>query len=525
MMRGRLGTIGKLAGGTAMALALGGCMVADYASPGYGYAPPPRASYDGPRGAAWGMDAYYPIDQADGFASAIGASPPDYSFRFDQADAWAWVGLSGELLLMERARDGDLQYYFAARSATPYLIRDGDFSYAFDGRELVAVFGPDGQMIGDGSKAGDRRTAAWLLDRARGAFAASRQRRWDNRTARSWSDSYGIDFVLNSGWGWWRGQPGWNGYSRYDDDYYARRDYERRHRHDHADRYRDWHRRGHRGSPPAYTPPVVTEVPHTRPRLGDPAGPIMSADGRDGPREGMGGGGQGGGTRPGRGDPDPVIVQPQGPIAATPVPPSIVTPSRSDESAGRDGIRRHPRPIPGEPGMERRVREDEAVTISPQSEAMQSDAARQRELGRLREIERQRAAVEAAQLREEEGRVRAEMERSRAQALEQAGRAEQVRAEREQRQAQYEQSRAWEEQRRIDEGRRQQGEQPRYEAPRVETPPPPAPRVAPRWENVAPPTPQAAPPPPPRSAPEPEPAPQPRHERPHRVDSGDERPD
>ncbi|MEQ1689051.1 MAG: hypothetical protein ABL874_10800, partial [Sphingopyxis sp.] len=509
----------KLAGGTALALALNACVVADYGN-GPGYASPrPSSSYE-PRRAPVFNDAYYTIDQADGFASAIGSSPPDYSFRYGRNDAWMWNGVRGESLIMESGQRGDVQYYFQPRGSLPYLIRDeDDISYGFDRGYLVAVFGPDGTIIADGSKASDRDYAEQLLGRARELLFASQRRGWDSRSARSWSSSFGIDFILNSGWGGgWRGQPGWNPYSRYDDDYYYWRQQEWYRRHDHGDRYRDWYRRGGRNAPPVYAPPVYTETPHTRPVLGDSAGPIMDAGGRDGPREGLGG--------------DialpPALVPPTHVQPDAPVPPQIAVDPRTieDPRVSEEPLRRRPRPIPNEGAVERVRPQNEVISVDPQPGSAPTDMGRQQEFGRQREAARQRQVIEDQQLREEQSRVQAEMERSRQQGLEQAGRTERERGARDDAQAQYEQSRVWEEQRRIEERDRQLAEQdqqrqaneaelrryqapqveaPRYQAPQAEAPQVEAPRYqapqaeqpryeAPRVESSPPPPPQTAPP-------------------------------
>jgi|CXWL01.1.fsa_nt_gi hypothetical protein len=547
-MRGTLSKMSKLAGGTALALALNACVVADYGN-GPGYASPrPSSSYE-PRRAPVFNDAYYTIDQADGFASAIGSSPPDYSFRYGRNDAWMWNGVRGESLIMESGQRGDVQYYFQPRGSLPYLIRDeDDISYGFDRGYLVAVFGPDGTIIADGSKASDRDYAEQLLGRARELLFASQRRGWDSRSARSWSSSFGIDFILNSGWGGgWRGQPGWNPYSRYDDDYYYWRQQEWHRRHDHGDRYRDWYRRGGRNAPPVYAPPVYTETPHTRPVLGDSAGPIMDAGGRDGPREGLGGGI----ALP------PALVPPTHVQPDAPVPPQIAVDPRTieDPRVSEEPLRRRPRPIPNEGAVERVRPQNEVISVDPQPGSAPTDMGRQQEFGRQREAARQRQVIEDQQLREEQSRVQAEMERSRQQGLEQAGRTERERGARDDAQAQYEQSRVWEEQRRIEERDRQLAEQdqqrqaneaelrryqapqveaPRYQAPQAEAPQVEAPRYqapqaeqpryeAPRVESSPPPPPQTAPPPPPPQVDTP-PPPQ-RHQRPQNVDDGNERPD
>lgn len=502
---------------------LSACAVADYStSPGYNS--PQRSGYDAPRRPAFN-NAYYTIDQADGFASAIGSSPPDYSFRFGRVDAWAWVGVSGETLLMESGQAGDIQYYFQRNGSLPYLIRDeDDVSYGFDRGNLIAIFGPDGSIVDDGNKAADHMYADRLLERARELLFASTRRGWDNRSARSWTSSFGINFILNSGWGGgWRNQYGWDPRSRYDDDYYYWRQEEWRRRHDHGNRYRDWHRRGGRNAPPAYSPPAYTETPHTRPVLGDRAGPIMDAGGRGGPREGYG---SGGGENPAIAMP-PAIVPPSG--DAPPLigrgggdPPPIIVDPRVDD----DMPRRRPRPMPSVgggdvAGAERPRPQNGVIATDRQPDAMPTDAGQQMELGRLREMERQRQAreeqqlrnaiaAEQAQLRAEEGRVQAEIAQSRAHALEQAGQRDRGRD-----------GDGYAPQRERGRDVMEQREEPRYEAPRYE---------APRYEAPPPPPPQPqAAPPPPASAPAPpqveSPPPPPQQESPQRVYGENERPD
>ncbi len=291
-----------MAAAVAGAMALGGCVTAPL-SDDLGYAPPSPASpasgwrenYSGggknddrgygspPRRSGYesqpanGIAAYYWIDQADGFANAIGSAPPDYNFRFARGDAWAWIGLSGETLLMETTADGTIQYYFEPRSATPYLIRDGYRSYGFDGRYLVAIYDNRGNLIGDGRRERDSYDAQQLQRRGRDILSASQRRNWDGRTARYWADSFGFDYIINSGWaGGWRNQPGWYDYDRSFESrrHYRRLDEELYWRRHYRDQFRDWHRHGGGNAPPN-----MAEPPHTQPVLGDPAGPIMSIDG------------------------------------------------------------------------------------------------------------------------------------------------------------------------------------------------------------------------------------------------------
>ena len=61
--------------------------------------------------------AYYWIDQADSYAQALGNSPPDFTFDCDGINCWAWVSRAGEVLIVEPARNGVLQYFFAPQQS------------------------------------------------------------------------------------------------------------------------------------------------------------------------------------------------------------------------------------------------------------------------------------------------------------------------------------------------------------------------------------------------------------------------
>ena len=56
---------------------------------------------------------------ADSLAEAIGDGPPDYTFRYDGIDSWAWATRGGETLIVEPGRDGVVQYYYRGRSSAP----------------------------------------------------------------------------------------------------------------------------------------------------------------------------------------------------------------------------------------------------------------------------------------------------------------------------------------------------------------------------------------------------------------------
>lgn len=231
---------------------------------------------------------YALIDTADGFAGAIGSAPPDFGFRFAGHDGWLWRGLDGEVLILEQVTGGDVQYFFAAGEDAPYLIREANRSFAYRGDRLATVHDDSGQIIGYGDNPADRRDAATLFERGREIFAAATPRSdngryaanydngyggWDSYWASNWASSFGISFILNDGWGAWRGDPYYRDY--HDRYYYDRRYRERRWRHDGGEHFRRW-RNGNRRNPP---PAAPTPPPLTSAQPGNPDGPIMAEPG------------------------------------------------------------------------------------------------------------------------------------------------------------------------------------------------------------------------------------------------------
>lgn len=257
------------------------------------------------------IDDYRWIDTADGLARAIGSAPPDFTFRFDGREAYAWVSNEGEMLIVEPSPLGVIQYFYLPRAAAPYLVRDVYESYAFEGPRLVAWFDATGQLMMDTPSSRSEDRAIALHRRGREIQAASYQRRWDSEVAASYSSQVFLGYgfgAYDSGWAgsWhphWRDRPEWR--DRRD----RRRDYERerrraerlederRARDDHARRFDGWRRGGRRGAPPTLLPtpePGVTEPADTpaeplrRPwpgRLegGDPIQPIRIEPRRDRP--------------------------------------------------------------------------------------------------------------------------------------------------------------------------------------------------------------------------------------------------
>ncbi len=276
--------------------ALSGCMTVPVSDSGNGvyrpapvtYAPvAPRIRYvpaDYRTGFA-PASAYVWIDDADGFAQAIGDAPPDYTFRFDGRDAWAWVSQVGEAMIIERSAEGIVQYYFAPNAAAPYLVRDIYDSYGFDGPDLAVIYDSRGGVVTTEPSLRTLATAERLLDRGRAIRGAALDRRWDRDSASYWSGQSFAGYAFGDSYarGWsgswqpvWRERRDWQDErARHRDREVRRRlDDEHRARVDHGRRFREWRRRGAPDAPPAMAPvpvpPPVVSPPAATPRPGRP---------------------------------------------------------------------------------------------------------------------------------------------------------------------------------------------------------------------------------------------------------------
>ena len=297
-MMGKNNRATLLAGTLGTALLVSGCMmpVADPAPlppPVYdkrpvddGFwraAPPPPIWVDSAPGSAERaedadpIDDYRWIDTAEGLARAIGSAPPDFTFRFDGREAYAWVSNEGEMLIVEPSPLGVIQYYYTPRAAAPYLVRDVYESYAFNGPTLVAWYDAQGQLMMDTPSPRSEDRAVALHRRGREILAASYQRRWDSEAAVSYSSQVFLGYgfgAYDSGWagGWqphWRDRPEWRERRERRRDYERERRRaerlaeERRARDDHSRRFDGWRRGDRREPPPAMMP--VQDAPATVP--------------------------------------------------------------------------------------------------------------------------------------------------------------------------------------------------------------------------------------------------------------------
>ncbi|MBS0480267.1 MAG: hypothetical protein JSR79_13345, partial [Proteobacteria bacterium] len=306
------------------------------APPVYVAAPPaqpasPPAAYD--------VSLYRYIDDADALLDTVGASPPDYAFRFDGIDCWAWALSGGDMVLAEPVGDHYRFYAFGPGDLYPFFIGDRDYSYGFAERAaLAAVYDGDARLVQWSGSDMIIRDAVFLSERGRMMKLAAARRTQVN--ASDWASALFYFGDIELRFGDWRSQPGWSryrsgpGYRRHR-DWRDRLDGETARRRDRADRFDQWRRDGYRGTPPQNNGGWNTtpgrnpgEWNGSRPRPGGWNGRPNAPNGNPGvvppppPRDDGRPGGAG--RWPGRGANPPVATQP-----GTPTPP----PGR----AGADG--------------------------------------------------------------------------------------------------------------------------------------------------------------------------------------------
>ncbi|MEO5494505.1 MAG: hypothetical protein ABIR08_10825, partial [Sphingomonas sp.] len=321
-------------------------------NPGFDTAPASTGAYGD-------VSRYRYIDDADSLLDTVGASPPDYAFRFGGVDCWAWELSGGDMVLAEPVGDHYRFYAFGPGDSLPFFIGDETYSYGFAGRSLAAIYDSDARLVAwtvgapvAGMPIEDY--AAGLLERGRAMKASIARRTQVN--ASDWASAlfYFSDIELR--FGDWRSQPGWSRYRtgagvRHRRDWRARLGNEGNLRRDRADRFDQWRRDGYRGTPPQNNGgwsarpgrnPGRWNGSGPRPggwtgRIGAPNGntgvvpPPPRPDGRPG----------GAGRWPGRGPTPPAATQP-----GTPTPP----PGRNQPGGGWRGnngpVAPQPSPMP-----------------------------------------------------------------------------------------------------------------------------------------------------------------------------------
>lgn len=203
-----------------------------------------------PASAAASDDAYRYLDDADALLDAMGTSPPDFGFRFDGVDCWAWTMADDYLILAEPLGDDYRYYLFAPDDDRPFFVGDRFYAYGFDGGTLAAVYGENGDLVDPSDDIVDG--AEWLSERGFAMKRAASDR--EPVYADDWADSIGwfgaIELRLDS----WRDRPGWIRYRTgigrlHHRDWREKLDVEGTRRRERADWFDRWRRDGYRGAP------------------------------------------------------------------------------------------------------------------------------------------------------------------------------------------------------------------------------------------------------------------------------------
>ncbi len=212
-----------------------------------------------PRPAASADEAdYYWIDNADALADAIGDSPPDFTFAYDDGEPWGWRTSTGHEVYAEPLGDGAIRYYyyFEPDSDVPFLVQDSRFTFGYRDARLAVVYDSDGRVLPRGEGNLQVALATRLYRRGRALRdAAQVEDNWDSIDASYWAQQIPTVVELRLRWssgksrydGWkrWRGRPGstsWRGSLAGERDW----------RWSAGDRFRRWQRDGFQGPPPRF---------------------------------------------------------------------------------------------------------------------------------------------------------------------------------------------------------------------------------------------------------------------------------
>ncbi|RYE00926.1 MAG: hypothetical protein EOP61_12665, partial [Sphingomonadales bacterium] len=291
------------------------------------------------------------IDRADALWEAIGDAPPDFSFRFEGLEPWAWQTADGHQIMVEDAgaRGGIRSYYFAPGAQNPFLVVEPGASFGFTGAKLAVVYGPDGGVVP---------RAKWGKRPARGQLLFARARLIKRAMER---ERYGIDpyvWIETSGpiltfLGQWdlghTRYPGWRTHRNGPEGMDRRRrlENERARRRGEANDFDRWRRGDFREAPPAGAGPRRPGPSGYRPQPGRPnAGGAMPArPWNERPR-----------PRPEDRDPafDPALIEPMVPGTRPPGgerPSGSLRPARNDRQPAPPAADSRPsrpqRPAPG----------------------------------------------------------------------------------------------------------------------------------------------------------------------------------
>ena len=186
---------------------------AEYAPP-VGELPPgqpvPIGTYDPDEGYAWAEQAHY-------LNYAFEDDRPDYAYRYDDYDLWAWEAENGWYRIAEPLASGDRFYYYRAGQDWPFYVVDDGYGYGFDDGRLVVAYDPAGRLMpasflaqrADWGGRYLRRGEALYDARTRAERRAITEAAWTRRQARIAAEQTRFEQVAldQPAWRAWRRSP------------------------------------------------------------------------------------------------------------------------------------------------------------------------------------------------------------------------------------------------------------------------------------------------------------------------------
>ena len=105
--------------------------------------------------------------------TVIGDSPPDYGYRYDDVQPWAWRTNDGYYRYAEPVRGGYRYYYYEPRATRPFLVRDPSYSYGYRDDRLMVIYDRDGRVLRRDRAQRQRRAASHYFDRGGSLYRAA----------------------------------------------------------------------------------------------------------------------------------------------------------------------------------------------------------------------------------------------------------------------------------------------------------------------------------------------------------------
>ena len=132
-------------------------------------------------------DQYAWLALAAMIGTVIGDSPPDYGYRYDDVQPWAWRTNDGYYRYAEPVRGGYRYYYYEPRATRPFLVRDPSYSYGYRDDRLMVIYDRDGRVLRRDRAQRQRRAASHYFDRGGSLYRAAHDGRRRGVSAPLWA--------------------------------------------------------------------------------------------------------------------------------------------------------------------------------------------------------------------------------------------------------------------------------------------------------------------------------------------------